>query len=79
MKEKIINMILELNDDFQKDWQQDLIEEGILDSLDIMKLITMVEDEFEIEIPIEFFNPEYFCSVCTIMKLLNKLGIEEAK
>lgn len=77
MREKILNLIYEVNDSFEMEWEQNLIEEGILDSLDIMRLITSVEDEFKVEIPIEYYNPEYFCSGSEIMKLLKGLGIEE--
>ena len=48
----------------------ELIESGILDSLSIMAFITLLEDEFEIEITDEAITAENFSSVLKIAQLV---------
>ena len=50
-----------------------LIDNGILDSLDIVTLITEINDEFDVSIPAEEIIPENFNSANAIMALINKL------
>ena len=51
----------------------DLIEEGILDSLDIVTLITEVNNAFDVQIPAEEVLPENFASAKTIWALIQRL------
>lgn len=44
----------------KKDLTINLIEEGYLDSMRIVELLTEMEDEFDIEIPLDTFIPENF-------------------
>lgn len=44
----------------QKDLSIDLIKEGYLDSMGVVELLTEIEDEFEVEIPLETFEPDNF-------------------
>jgi acyl carrier protein len=50
----------------------DLIEDGVIDSLDIMMIITATEQEFEIEYDPDEVTPENFSSVDNIWNLINK-------
>lgn len=54
----------------------DLIEEGILDSLDIVTLITEVNNTFDVQIPAEEVVPENFASAKAIWALIQKLDEE---
>lgn len=51
----------------------DLIDDGILDSLDIVTLITEINDAFGVSIPAEEIIPENFNSAQAILNLINKL------
>ena len=51
----------------------DLVEEGILDSLTIVELISVLEDEYEIEVTMEEFVPENFKTVDTILDMIDRL------
>ena len=54
----------------------DLIEEGILDSLDIVTLITEINHTFDVQIPAEEVIPENFGSADAIWALVQRLDEE---
>lgn len=60
--------------DFEK--EDNLIEDEILTSFDIVSLVTKLNDEFDIEISPVDIVPENFESVDAIMKLIEKLENE---
>ncbi len=55
---------------------EDLIGEGILDSLDIVTLITEINTVFEVSIPAEEIIPENFSSLASLMDLIQRLDEE---
>ncbi|MBQ4155350.1 MAG: acyl carrier protein [Clostridia bacterium] len=50
-----------------------LVDDGILDSLDIISIISEVADEFDVKIPPEEITPENFNSAEAMMELINDL------
>jgi acyl carrier protein len=77
MKEKIIKILSELRPEF--DFTEEglnFIEEGMLDSLDIVNLVNDLESKFGIKINGVDVLPENFCSVEAIVELLKKNGAE---
>jgi acyl carrier protein len=40
----------------------DLLAGGLLDSLDFLHLITFIEDEYSVQIPVELLAPENFAT-----------------
>lgn len=71
--EKLLEILNELHDDIDFEKENGLIDDGILDSLDIVTLITEINDTFDISIPAEEIIPENFNSAVAIMYLINKL------
>ena len=57
---KYIKENLRPDDPFNLDENQSLLESGIIDSLGIMKLVTFIEDEFQLKISDEELIPENF-------------------
>ena len=53
-----------------------LIDDGILDSFDIVTLIAEINDEFDVTIPAEEIVPENFNSAETIWNLIQRLDEE---
>lgn len=75
MKEKIIKILIELRPEF--DFSQegiDFIEEGMLDSFDMVTLVSELDQTFGISIDGIDILPENFSSVDAIVKLLEKNG-----
>lgn len=57
------------------DFEQDvkLVTDGILDSVDIVSLISELEDNFDISISMEYITPENFDTVDKIWSMINEL------
>lgn len=51
---------------------EDFIEEGLLDSMEMMELVEALEDEFGIEISGRDIVPENFTNMETIAELIRK-------
>ena len=75
-----MNTLLEIMEDLHPDVdftaEESLIDDGILDSLDIVTLITEINDKFDISIPAEEIIPENFNSAKALMALIEKLDEE---
>jgi acyl carrier protein len=50
----------------------DFVEDGILDSLDVMNIITVLEEGYEIDFDPDDIEPDNFASVSAIWLLLQK-------
>lgn len=75
MKEQIIKILTELRPEF--DFSQEgvnFIEEGMLDSFDVVNLVNDLDSTFGISIDGVDILPENFASVDSIEQLLKKNG-----
>ncbi len=77
MKQKVISILQEIRPEF--DFVQDVsfIEEGMLDSFDIVSLVTTLDEQFGISIDGMDILPENFDSINSIVKLLIKNGVKK--
>jgi acyl carrier protein len=73
IKDKIIEIIQGLNEDFDPEDYTDIIEDGILDSFDIVNFIIESEEAFDVKIGVENILPENFANVEAIQKLIESL------
>lgn len=71
--EQLYRILKELHPDVDFAAEQDLIGEGILDSLDIVTLITEINSAYDVSIPAEEILPENFCSANAIYALIQRL------
>ena len=71
--EKLYEILKNLHPDVDFTVEQDLIGEEILDSLDIVTLITEINSEYDVSIPAEEILPENFCSAEAIYALISRL------
>lgn len=65
-----ILVALRPENDFES--SEDFIEDGLMDSLDIISLMDSVEEEFGVVVPGEELVSNHFKSVATIVDLINK-------
>lgn len=70
MKEKIIEILCEVNNRIGQNLEADLLASGLLDSYEIVNLVVELEDAFDIEIDPELVIPENFQTVDSIVKLM---------
>lgn len=75
-KTKVLRILSKIQPDF--DFSQDLnfIEEGMIDSFDMINLVTELDEEFGISIDGVDIIPENFSTISAIVLLLNKSGID---
>ncbi len=74
--EQLIEILNSLHPDVDFENAQDLINDGILDSLDIVTLVTEIDSVFGVTIPAEEIVPENFNSAEALMDLIEKLDEE---
>ena len=73
MREKILNILRELNPYEDIDEDSKLIEDGIIDSLTLVLLISEMESEFHVKIPEDKLRPEFFGNIPQIENLIKSL------
>lgn len=72
MKEKIKEIIEDITGEAVEDTTE-IIEEGILDSFDIVTLVIELNDAFGVKIQVSELLPENFANVLAIEKLIKSL------
>lgn len=72
--ERIFKLLNEIRPEFDFRESENFIEDGYLDSFDIVTLINMIEEHYEIKIDGLDIIPENFYNVESIVKLINKNG-----
>ena len=75
MKEKIIAILNGLSPEFDFSEPVNFIEEGMLDSFDVINLVNELDSTFGISIDGIDVLPENFSSLENIMELLKKNGV----
>ena len=75
--EKILKILQQIRSDVDFEKETALIDDGILDSFDIVSIVSDLMEEFEIEISIDDMIPENFNSVSAINDLVERILDEE--
>ncbi len=75
--EKLISLLQDIRDDIDFKECTTLIEDGILDSFDIIQIVNAIDEEFDIEIPATEIIPENFNSADSLLKMIRRLEEEE--
>lgn len=70
---KIIEILTEIRDDIDFENSKALIDDGILESFDIIQLIAAINKEYDIEIPATQITPVNFNSPEAIFNMVEKL------
>jgi len=76
MKE-LLKILSELRPDVDFTNQQKLIDDGILDSFDIISLVGELSEHYDIEIGVENLLPENFNSADDMLALVSRLQNED--
>ncbi len=71
--EQLIEIMQNLHPDVDFETYDGLVDVGILDSLDIVTLITDINDAFDVSIPAEEILPENFNSAKALWELIERL------
>lgn len=71
--EKLLNILWELHPDVDFLTAEDLIQTGILDSFDIVTIVSEVDDQYGVLITAADLVPENFFSAKTLYALIRRL------
>ena len=74
--EQLLEILKNMHPEVDFTAEDDLIGEGILDSLDIVALVTEINDAFDVQIPVEEVVPENFASANALWALIKRLDEE---
>jgi len=73
MREKMLEVLNEFNEELVEDLERDLFVYEILDSFDIVKLVMMLEEEFDITIGVDLVTAENFQTTESIITMMETL------
>ena len=76
MMDKLLEILKDLHPDVDFATATDLIDDGILDSLDIVTLVTEIDATLGVTIPAEEIVPENFNSAEALFALVERLDEE---
>ena len=71
--EKLLEILSSIHPEVDFETEDGLIDEGILDSLDIVTLVSEINAELDVTIPAEEIVPENFNSAAALWALIEKL------
>ena len=74
--EELLRILSDLHPDVDFETEENLIDDMILDSLDIVNLITEISEEFDVNITAKDIVPENFNSAKALYALIQKLEDE---
>lgn len=71
--EKLMEILKGIRPDVDFENETSLIDDGILDSFDVVSIISELDNEFDVQVRITELDPENFNSVETIWNLVQEL------
>ena len=71
--DKLLDLLTAVNEDVDFENEAALIDDGLLDSLELMQLISDLEDAYDIEIGMDEIVPENFNSAEAILAMVTRL------
>lgn len=71
--ERLLNILKGIRPDVNFENEDALIDDGILDSFDVVSIISELDDEFGVQVKINTLDPENFNSVQSIWNMVQKL------
>ena len=75
--EELMELLSALKPEIDFETEKELIDDGLLESFDVITLIAEIEDQLGVEIPAEEIIPENFNSAEGIWKLIEEIKGEE--
>lgn len=73
----VIAMLSDINDEVDFSTEDKLVDNRILDSFDILSVISAIDDEFDVSVPAKEIIPENFNSAQDIYEMIVRLADSE--
>lgn len=71
--ETLLKILCELHPEVDFRTETRLINDGILDSFDIITIVAEIDEEYDVQVPAEELIPENFNSAAALYALVEKL------
>ncbi len=71
--EELMKILHKIRPDVDFVHEKSLIDDGILDSFDVVSIISEIDDAFGVQVRINELDPENFNSIESIWELIQKL------
>ncbi len=75
--DELLEILKGLHSDVDFETEEHLVERGILDSFDIVTLITEIQDVFDVTISAKYIVPQNFSSAKALYELIQKIEDED--
>lgn len=73
MKERLLSLLNEIHPDEDFVSSENFIQDGLLDSFDVVLLVTLIEKEFSVVIPGQLVLSENFTNLNQLMSLIDRV------
>lgn len=74
--DRLLEILKEVRPDVDFENEEKLIDDDILDSFDIISIVSEINDEFDVDINVDDLLPENFNTVNAMYELITKLKEE---
>ena len=74
--EEVLKILQGIRSDVDFEKEEKLIDDGILDSFDIVTIVAEIDAEYDVQIPAEELIPENFNSAAALYALVQRLAEE---
>ena len=76
MRDTVLEILQEIREEVDYETETQLVTDGLLESFDIVSLVSELNDEFDIEIKEKDLVPENFNSLDAIVEMVERLTEE---
>lgn len=73
MKEQVLEVLKSVRPDINFEFAEKLIDDGVLDSFDIISIVSDLNEKFDIDITADELEPENFNTLDAIVSLVESL------
>lgn len=71
--DELLNILKDIDPDIDYEQEEHLIDDGILDSMEVLELVSTLEDEFDIEVTPTELVPANFNSAKSMWDMIERL------
>lgn len=75
--DELIELLNEVNEDVDYAASTSLIDDGLLDSFDILQIVAELNDHYDITIPAEEVIPQNFNSAAAMLSMVERLKADD--
>lgn len=72
--DRLLALLHSMRNDIDFEHETALIDDGLIKSLEVLSIFTMIEREFGIKVPVSKIKPENFNSVDAMWRMIQEFG-----